>query len=253
MKHVLLSAIVILVLPGILLNRCSSSNPKSPTVIKLEEYRLAGPPELSPLNFRPVGSTQALVLARHADERSAAYQKNIDAVGGYPAIAAIGDDGDFLAELKTSPNGSPLQTIVVLHNGEEIFETSAGLPSPVLPLQGLWTYAGHWALEILFADQNSWSGEVYIDGKSVNTLNGYDESFGLQLLAGKPFFFFERKGKIGYSYDGRETDLAYSEIPHYRCCAESSLNPVQTPTMTAFFAVQGKTWYFVELGAFAGE
>jgi hypothetical protein len=120
----------------------------------------------------------------------------------------------------------------------------------VLPLQGLWTYDGHWALEILFADTSTWAGQIYIDGELVNRAKGFDEAFGFQLLGGRPFFFYSREGHMGFSYDNQEVDLRYEEIPHYMCCGESSLNPVHAQNMTAFFARQETTWYYVELGVF---
>ena len=84
----------------------------------------------------------------------------------------------------------------------------------------------------------------------MNALKGYDEAFGFQLLAGKPFYFYLRNGHVGYSYDGKEMELDYDEVPHYRCCGESVLNPVQARNMVAFFAVREKTWFYDELGAF---
>jgi hypothetical protein len=216
----------------------------------LEEHPLAGVPELEPLTFQPLQGTQEEVLAVHADDRAASFSNEVITVEGNPAISSLGDNGDLLAVLATSPDGGPEQTVRVLRDGMTIFETPAGLPSPVLPLQGLWTFDGQWGLEILFADQSTWAGEIFIDGNLVGGVNGYDEGFGLQLLAGEPFFFYSRDGHVGYSYDGQETDLVYEEIPHYRCCSESPLNPLQAESMVAFFAVREQTWFYVELGRF---
>ena len=145
----------------------------------------------------------------------------------------------------------PLRQIVDLIRGDEIiFSTDAGLPSPALPQQGLWTYEDHWVLEILLAEDEIWMGEIFQDGELINDLMGYEEAFGFQLLAGEPFFFYQRNGQLGYSYAGQETDLPYDHIPHYRCCAEDTLNPVQAEQMVAFFAQQGELWFYLELGDF---
>jgi hypothetical protein len=169
---------------------------------------------------------------------------------GNPALVALGDSQDLHAQLVPSAKGTPSQAVKVFQAGQAIFETEAGLPSPVFPLQGLWTYDGHWALEILYADQSTWTGQIFIDGKLINTAEGYTDAFGLQLLAGRPFFFYQRDGQIGYWYDGKEVNLGYDAIPHYLCCSESTLNPWQAQDLVTFFAAKGPIWYFVELGIF---
>ena len=251
MKCIVHFGFITLALFGLGLSGCAAIPPQPAVpILQLEEHRLAGAPELDPLHFQPIIGTQEEVLAEHASDRAMVFSKAIITAGGEPAISSPGDSGDFLAVLSTSTSAAPVQTVRVLHGGKVIFETDAGLPSPVLPLQALWTYDDHWALEILLSNQSTWAGEIFIDGKSINELKGYDDAFGLQLLAGKPFFFFGRYGHTGYSYDGQETVLTYDEIPHYRCCGESQLNPLQARNMVAFFATREKEWYYVELGDF---
>jgi hypothetical protein len=241
------------ILVGFALSGCGASSPQSGAPLQLIEHPLAAAPQPDPLEFQPLQGTQEEALAQHAVERAAGYARTVISVGGNPAIASLGDNTDLLAVLATSAQGQPDQTVSILRGNESIFQTSAGLPSPVLPLQGLWTYEGHWALEILLADQSTWSGQIFIDGELVNAVQGYDEAFGFQLLAEKAFFFYRRDGHIGYSFDGQETDLDYQDIPHYRCCGESGLNPVQARNMVAFFADRANSWFYVELGDFAGE
>jgi hypothetical protein len=250
MRRVTLFGFVALAVLGLGLGGCAPSPAQQEGLLQVEEHSLAGAPGLDPLNFHPLQGTQEEVLALHADERAAGFPMEVITEGGNPAISSIGEDEGLLAVMVTSMEGQPEQTVTVFRDGATIFETSAGLPSPVLPLQSLWTYDGHWALEILFADETTFAGEVFIDGDLVNEHNGYDEAFGLQLLAGEPFFFYSRGGHVGYSYDGQETDLEYEEIPHYRCCGESPLNPVQAENMVAFFAVRDQAWFYVELGRF---
>jgi hypothetical protein len=158
-----------------------------------------------------------------------------------------------VAVLYTSGGKPPQQTIELSKAGRVVFSTPAGLPSPVMPLQGLWTYDDHWALEILLATPDVWAGQVFIDGVLVNQVRKYDEAFGFQMLSGKPFFFFRRAGHVGFSYDNQEADLKYDGIPHYRCCSESVLNPIRSKNMISFFAQDGETWYYVELGIFDGN
>jgi hypothetical protein len=241
---------VLAVFVVIMLYGCGANSPQAGAPLQVEEHSLAAPPQLDPLVFLPQEGTQADVLEKHALDRSESYARTVSSVEGNPAIRALGDDTDLLAVLTTSAEGQPDQTATLFKGTEMIFQTSAGLPSPVLPLQGLWAYDGHWAFEILYADQSKWSGQIFIDGELVSETKGYDEAFSFQLLAGKPFYFFRRNNRIGYSFNGQETDLGYEEIPHYRCCSESGLNPVQAQIMVAFFAERSGSWYYVELGDF---
>ncbi len=64
-----------------------------------------------------------------------------------------------------------------------------------------------------------WLGELYLDGELLNEKYGYDAAFEFQILAGKPFFFFESEGKFGISYDWQEYELPVESIIHYTCCS----------------------------------
>ena len=249
MRHPLTSLLALgLLAAG--LAACSPSSSQLPGGLQLEEHALADAPTPEPFGFQPLQGTQDEILARHADDRAATFPIEVDLIDGNPAIVSLGDSGDLVARLIPSPE-DPVRSIAVLYRGEEeIFSADAGLPSPALPLQALWSYDGHWALEVLYADTETWAGHVYIDGELVNALKGYDEAFGFQLLDGKPFYFYVREGSVGISYAGEEADIGYDEVIHYRCCAESTLNPVQAVNMVALFAQRDGTWSYVELGRF---
>ena len=157
------------------------------------------------------------------------------------------------AVLVVSPD-NPLRQIVELLEGDEIIlSVDGGLPSPVLPLQSLWSYEDHWALEILYAEEEIWQGRIYLNGELLNESQDYQEAFGFQLLGGKPFYFFQREDALGYSYDGIEMELPYDSIPHYNCCSASTINPLPAENMVAFYALTGDDWYYVELGDFQVE
>lgn len=228
---------------------CGTSN-NLPGGLILEEHPLSGAPDIDSFSFQPVDSTQEEILSRNSEERAKVEPADYTFIDGNPAIVKPWGGGDLTAVLSTGAGEFPQQEIQVSALGEVIFKTSAGMPSPVMPLQGLWTYGSHWAMEILYAAPDIWAGQVFIDGVMVNREKGYDEAFGFQLLSGKPFFFYQRSGAIGISYDGREAGLGYESIPHYRCCGESVLNPIPAENMVAFFGQRGDDWYYVELGVF---
>jgi hypothetical protein len=146
-----------------------------------------------------------------------------------------------------------MQTVELFEDDQSLFKVDAGLPSPALPLQSLWTYGDHWVLEILYAEEEIWEGRIFQDGQLLNETLDYQEAFGFQLLAEKPFYFFQREDGLGYSYDGVETELPYDQILHYGCCSASTLNPIPAKNMVAFYALTGEGWFYVELGDFQLE
>ena len=232
------------------LSACASSANQLPGGLTLEEHELLQPPNTDTFGFQPVESTQAEILSRHAEEHSKINPFDYTLENNNPALQTTWNNGELIAVVVNDVEKPPQQIVRVSHNGENIFTTQAGTPSPIVPLQGLWAYDKHWALEIALSTPDVWAGEIVIDGELVNQQKGYDEAFGFQLLSDKPFFFYERNGQIGFSYDGQEANLPYDNIPHYQCCAESVTNPIAAENMVAFFAQKNETWYYVELGVF---
>jgi putative hemolysin len=138
--------------------------------------------------------------------------------------------------------------ITVTQNGAEIFRTDAGGISPINPLQGLWTFDGHWVLETnRFLTDTPFNGQIFIGEISLNEQNGYDESFGFQTIGGRPFYFFRRDGKVDAWFDGTEIPLGYDDVPHYRCCSDATLNPRARQEAVLFFGNKGEQWYFEEM------
>jgi hypothetical protein len=250
MNRLLASRLSLCVLLGLTLAGCAPPSDKPPAGLVVEEHPLAGPPALDPLTFSPLEGTQASVLARHAEARARGFPVTVEFVGPDPEITSIGESAEWKARLTTSKQAPPEQVVTVERGGQEVFSASAGMPSPILPLQGLWTYSGHWALELVDTTADEWQGQVFVDGQLINDAGAYDEAFSFQILDGKPFFLFSRAGRLGYSYDGVEVELDYDRVPHYHCCSESVLNPVQAESMVAFFAQRGEDWFYVEIGQF---
>ena len=250
MNRLLTSRLSLCVLLGLTLAGCAPPSDKPPAGLVVEEHPLAGPPALDPLTFSPLEGTQASVLARHAEARARGFPVTVEFVGPDPEITSIGESAEWKARLTTSKQAPPEQVVTVERGGQEVFSAPAGMPSPILPLQGLWTYSGHWALELVDTTADEWQGQVFVDGQLINDAGAYDEAFSFQILDGKPFFLFSRAGRLGYSYDGVEVELDYDRVPHYHCCSESVLNPVQAESMVAFFAQRGEDWFYVEIGLF---
>lgn len=138
---------------------------------------------------------------------------------------------------------------LIQRNGQTIYTVTPDGQFVEPPVKSLWSWDGHWVLEVM--------GDVIIDGKSTKAAAGYDEIFGWQLIAGKPFFFFNtvdfvtQKSYFGLSYDGQEiAPYRYEEIAHGQCCEPSMFNPSGNAVMVWFYAQRGGLWYYVEAGMY---
>jgi hypothetical protein len=218
----------------------------------LEEYPLENPPDPDAGTFSPVGSSQEAVLAKRQNQRDKTiFNTYYQAEGEYtPRTDSLGPGPVYTAVLEESDSEPYRQSVTVYKGDEQIISFAAGLPSPILPLQGLWSAPGDWYLEICFIDGERQEGRVFHNGDPLNFKWDYKDIFSFQFLSGKPFYFFEDDNGLGYSFDGRITRLPYEEIIHYMCCSASSLNPIQAETMVAFYAFTGEDWFYVELGDF---
>ena len=107
--------------------------------------------------------------------------------------------------------------------------------------------------ELVFCEWNgSWfletSDFVIQDGQILNHKLGYDEMFGWQILAGKPFYFFTKGGIVFLSYNGQVLPVEYNFVPHYGCCEEGSVrNPGGNDNQVWFFGTRDGAWYLVNI------
>ena len=241
------------------LGSCDSLNPVSPQTpltlpeLSMEEHALKSVPPMDESGtFVPVESTQEKILSKHQDERSKRFSdrplppKPTISLGGDQFIAATNETNSKVS-VQVSRNDTPIYTVQV------------GDSSTTAALRGLWADDNHWILEVAHAarkfsfsneiDFDVW-GEIIQDGISLNRQHGYQEAFGFQLMKGKPFYFFKKRGQLGVSYNGVQIPLGYARVPHYGCCSASALNPRSAKNMAAFFAQRGGVWYYVEIGVF---
>jgi len=243
MKKKLWILFVIFMIFALNLTACS---PKSE--LSVEAYAISAMDwEGENLIFEPLEGTREAILAKHEVERSRlAFTFTSPVTSGSDMINAV--------ERYT---GSHV-TVEVTRNDLLVMTVDAGVISPINNFRGLWVVGEQWFLEVAHVEEDPVDpnaafiirGEVFQDGESLNEKHGYDEAFNFQILDGKPFFFFDKDGEVGFSYDGRDTILGYTEIPHYLCCSASAFNPQAAEKMVAFFAAKGTQNYYVEIGAF---
>jgi len=230
--------------------------------LRIDEYALQDSPDLEPLTFVPLQGSQQEILSQHEEERSLTFLNNsFFADGHYSMSVDFGGHGLVAREVITSNDNKPAHlTIEVMQGDNVIYSIPTGDVSPLVPLQGLWTLDGHWIVEVATVSQTyderhnenvfQALGHIIKDSEDLNQSNAYLETFGFQLLNGKPFYFFSRDGEIGFSYDTQETRLGYTSVPHYGCCSAAELNPLPAKKMVSFFARKNGGWYYVEIGAF---
>jgi|GEM_PF-670931 len=240
-----------------------------PASLILEEYALLDPPGFEPLTFHPVQGSQKGILAKRYSERGAKFRDNSFSDDMYFSMRAKLGGSDLVARQIYDETGSD-GWVAVARDGEEIYRIGIGPGSPVTALRGLWVYDDHWVLETAritrrqetqIQDGNTIDvaytdavGQISQDGELLNErlngIYGYEEMFGFQFIAGRPFYFFKQDGKIGFTYDGQVVMAGYDDIPHYLCCSPGELNPVVAKNMVAFFAQRDQVWYYVEIGVY---
>lgn len=226
-----------------------------PVGMVMEEYQLLGLAHTEGRDFIPLVGDQAQILAIRADQRE---QPD-------PALASLDpndttrlharlDGKDIFAQTETVTGllGAPEDILRVFLGKEEIYTMPLGWTGPVPSLRGLWVYDGHWVVEAAKADPayDMPLGQIILDGELLNEKFNYDEAFEFQTMAGRPFYFFKRHGKIGAVYDGQEIPLDYDVLPHYYCCSGAAFNPLAACNMVSFFAQRQGRWYYVEIGVY---
>jgi len=234
----------------------STQTPAVPSELSVAEYLLTQPPEAESDVLHFGSSVQGDPRSLHAAERAEQFPNTGCTVGSSSGLCvSLGGEQLFAMEDWTDPaNGY----VVVTRNGQEVYRVSVGPASPVTALRGLWAYGKHWAVETaVVSNQQSGNevttfatGQVAVDGESLNDQLGYDEAFGFQTLGGEPFYFIKRQGKIDANYAGADIALGFDEIPHYNCCSASTLNPKIYPNLVTYLGRRGDTWYYAEIGVF---
>jgi hypothetical protein len=172
-----------------------------PPGLSVEEHALKGAPQLEPLTFEPVEGSQQEILEKHQHERNNSFPDRFYSDNRRLAISAPLGDGVLVAtETAVDADGGQKLVIEVLRGGKTVYTIQAGDVSPITALRGLWTYDDHWLLEVthvlaregaqneVFLDV---SGEVIVDGESLNERYGFEETFRLPTDAGPPVLFLQ--------------------------------------------------------------
>lgn len=129
---------------------------------------------------------------------------------------------------------------VSVYAGSDLLYTG---PSATRGVHSLQTWGdSHWALEL--------TGDVIVDGQDLNKTMGYDGAYGLQIIAGQPFYFFNRGGQVYLNYAGHELAYKYDQVVHDNLGSLAVFNPGGTGHIAWFYGLRDGVWYYVEVGVF---
>lgn len=207
-------------------------------------------PDEEHIQSRPTGSLPGWVMKRHESERKALvrYQEAPLFQGKVlTAVTNINLIADATVEVR-------LDDEIILSVPAGDFTYSAGMDA----VYGVWTHGEHWYMEMAHVEyitdddliKGITLGEIFRSGESLSQLFGYNETFGFQILAGEPFYFFRKGDEIGLNYAGEEVLLGFDEAAHHYCCGFGIYNPMHYENMVSFFASRDGKRYYVEAGVF---
>lgn len=159
--------------------------------------------------------------------------------------------GDQFLFIESTTTAHQQGVISIYLDDRLVYQVEIHPVSTYATFDGPWSYDKHWALVLLDAkldNQGNWEmvNRVVMDGQDLNTAKGYEQSFQFTVLDNRPFYFYQKSGKIDISFDGQDIAKDYDEIPHYSCCSPGLLNPGISMNMIWFFARRGKDWYYIE-------
>jgi hypothetical protein len=129
-------------------------------------------------------------------------------------------------------------TDVQLRNGRhDLVFSFATYFGAQLPIKRFLAWNDHWILAV--------SDFVIQDGEILNAKFEFEEVFDWYAIDDKPFYFFRKGPRVGFSYDGQFFPDYYHEIVHGYCCSLALNNPRMIENTVRFFAKRDGLWYYV--------
>jgi len=133
-------------------------------------------------------------------------------------------------------DGVILQVLNTQHVTVFSFATYYGAQVPIKKFQA---WDEHWILAV--------SNFVVQDGIIINEEYNFEEVFDWYLINKKPFYFFRKGPRVGFSYDGQFFSTYYNEVIHGYCCGLALNNPMVADNVIRFFGKRDGIWYYVVL------
>jgi hypothetical protein len=200
---------------------------------------LPGLSRVWPVSVSASGSDSILAAENAPNAEPQYVLVSKDGVGKWDAEASVLLPpvyvGDFLASVTCT--GFPALACQVALDGQAVYTGTALAVGAYMPLHTFVSWDGHWALEM--------DDHLIVDGEDVGQVQGYDAAFGLSLIRGRPFYFFEHEGSVHISYDGQTLPNVYDEVYHNQCCEGSIHNVAAGEDVAWFHARRDGMWYLV--------
>ncbi len=152
-----------------------------------------------------------------------------------PILINSDSDGTFVGE-----------RITIFKTGVTVYEIETGTTGSSGLLQA-WAYDDHWVIEFITAEMDV---DIIYDGQSQKFAHGYDEVFGFQILADRPFYFFRQNDSWGINFDNQEYYLNYDDIPYTNISIGMDVSVTQYQNMVLFQAERDNQRYSVVIGVF---
>lgn len=199
--------------------------------LTMESYPIVAASLDHPGHFEFTDRIPPAVLARRAGLRE------LPGSGTRPTSATSAGRAITLEQHFEVP-GRPFAVVKV--DGKEAYRYVLMEHAGILPVYGVWNWAGRWVLEV--------NGALVVEGELYNLKAGLQEIFNFHMIGGKPFFLFTNNGKTGVFYDGKTWPELFDTIFHGACCEAALANPDGNDVMVWFYAKQQEWWHYVELG-----
>lgn len=196
-----------------------------PNGLSIEEYKI---------NRDEVYAIESPVSVRHRNKGGWYFWPKGGVIGNnlFRASNGITDDNSTMV-------------IITYLNDQQQSVIDCGRSFEFGPLITAWTYHNQWIIQSYCHEKF----DILWDGVSLNNSNGYQSSFGFQLMDGKPFYMFNRNNTVWLSYDGEEAKLDYDEVKLTYCCM-SYHPPQHYEYLITFYATKGDQLYYVAIGLF---
>jgi hypothetical protein len=147
-----------------------------------------------------------------------------------------------LTSIGSPDNATSYYAFTVKKDGKKVCDVSYRSKLLDDDVRSFFSYDDDWVLE--------YSEHVLINGVDIGKKNGYLKVFGYGIIGNKPFYFFENKGKVYISYDGKILPYEYDKVIHYQCCEAANFNVRWNSKMVWFFALKDGFWHYVEAGVY---
>lgn len=224
--------------------------PQPPPPLIVEEYPIAGLP--APASDHAQAVTVEM-KARRKEWREPSPEKLATLPDPEPPIVDQQARGNNMNKWPVNAGGQithlnwdwPSKSIQVVQGGTVVYayRVERSLASHDQSAISLNVWNGQWVLETRDAT-------VIVGGRNLNEELGFGQIFDFHMIAGKPFFFFQREGKVGMWYDGIILPQQYDAVHHYGCCDMYTLNPQASHWMIYFYARRNDQWHYVEAGLY---